>query len=176
MVSANKMQETVRTLLGTAVSNDVDYDVMAERLNAEEAEQGVALTEYGYVMWAVDHFGHKCAYKNVMESKNLMHDYALAAAKMRDDMPTMLVNANTYVTKLMSNVADLATCFRQLEGMTFPHVLYVLFAGSGQPELVTQYRPEMEEIMKRYPDALALLPESFKSVGQEVLDADAEQR
>ena len=166
----------MRTLLGTAVSNDVDYDVMAERLNAEEAEQGVALTEYGYVMWAVDHFGHKCAYKNVMESKNLMHDYALAAVKMREDMPIMLVNANTYVTKLMSNVADLSTCFRQLEGMTFPYVLYVLFAGSGQPELVTQYRPEMEEIMKRYPDALVLLPESFKSVGQEVLDADAEQR
>lgn len=150
---------------------------MASLLNAEEEEQGVRLTEYGYVMWAVDHYGHKCAYRNVMESAKLMHDYALAAVKMRDDMPAMLVNANVYVNKLMSNVADLGTCFRQLEGMTFPYVLYVLFAGSGQPELVVQYKPEMEETMRRYPDVLSLLPDSFKAVGMEVAgNADAEQR
>lgn len=166
----------MRSLLGNSVSSDIDYSTMAFLLNAEAEEQGVNLTEYGYVMWAVDHQGHKCAYKNVMESKSLMHDYALEAARMRDDMPAMLVNANLYVTKLMSNVADLGTCFRQLEGMTFPYVLYVLFAGSGQEELVHQYRPEMEETLRRYPDVLSLLPESFKAVGREVIgDADAEQ-
>jgi hypothetical protein len=95
--------------------------------------------------------------------------YVEDAAKYRDDMPAMLLNAHTYVTSILANVADLETALKHLEGMSFPYVLYVLFAGSGQSDVVERYRPEAEEQLKRYPSTLDLLPESYRKVKEALL-------
>lgn len=174
MVSPDNLRTTAQSLLGISAESDMPFDSMSDALNREEQALNVELSAYGYIMWAYEHYGHKCAYKNVLASKNVMHDYAQAAFKLKEDMPEMLLNANVYVTKVMSNVADLETCFRQLDGMSFPYVLYVLFAGSGQAYMVARYRTETEEILKRYPSAFDKLPDSFRNAGLEVLNANAE--
>lgn len=143
-------------------------------MNKAEEESDIRLSPYGFLMWAVDHYGYKSLWKNVVSSPKAVNGYAADAVKLRDDMPVMLLNAQVYVTKIFSNVADIEMCFKHLEGMTFPYVLYVLFAGSGQEDMVERYKPEMEETMKRYPSTLDLLPESYKKVG-EAFNANAEQ-
>jgi hypothetical protein len=111
----------------------------------------------------------KSAWRNVLCSDAAVKGYVEDAAKFRDDMPAMLVNAHAYVTSILANVADLDTAMRQLEGMSFPYVLYVLFAGSGQEEVVERYRPEAEEQLRRYPSTLDLLPESYRSLKETLL-------
>ena len=173
MISETDLRETINSLLKGLVSSDFPFGTVADKLSAREEDGGIKLSPYGFIMWAVDHYGGKCTYANVLSSDNAVDGYVSAATKMRDDMPYMLLNANTYVTKILSNVADMDTCLRQLEGMTFPYVLYVLFAGSGQADVVERYRAAMAEQMRRYPSTLDKLPEVYRQVGQEVLDADA---
>lgn len=152
------------------------WDFMADMLSSYERSMLVNLSAYGYIMWAYDHYGAKCVYKNILSSSNVMNDYASEAKRLMEDMPELLVNAHTYVTKIMSNVPDLEACFQHLEGMSFPYVLYVLFAGTGQKELVQRYKIETAELLKRYPSAFDKLPESFRLAGQEATYADIEQR
>lgn len=173
MVSENSLREEARNLLGEYAPDDFPYGRIAEQLSAEEVKWDIRLSPYGFFMWAVDHYGYKSLWKNVAASQAVVGGYAADAAKLRDDMPVMLLNAREYVTKIFSNVADVDTCFRHLEGMTFPYVLYVLFAGSGQADMVSRYRAEMEEMIHRYPSTLDLLPESYRKTG-EALNADAE--
>ena len=46
--------------------------------------------------------------------------------------------------------------------------------GFSDVHLVLINRPEAEEQMKRYPSTLDRLPESYRNVGKELLNADAE--
>lgn len=165
----DKLKATAHELLGNAVSGDIDWDLMADRLGTAATTAGVEPSAYGVIMWAVDHHGFKAVWKNILSSQAVCEGYVADARKLRDDMPAMLVNAHTYVSKLLANVADFDICLNQLEGMSFPYVLYVLFAGSGQEELVARYRPEAAEQLKRYPSTLDLLPESYRKV-KEALD------
>ena len=174
MISAESLKKTMTSLLGEFVTADFPYERVAYQLSEAEKTRDLRLSPYGYVMWAVDHHGYKCAFRNLMASENVINGYVEAAQRYRDDMPVLLVNANMYVTKILANVSDLQACFRHLEGMTFPYVLYVLFAGGGQPDVVKQYRVEAEEQMKRYPSTLDSLPETFRKAGENLIDADAE--
>lgn len=165
-------------ILGNLISHDFPYFSVCNEFvtfQHDPENKGIRLSPYGYVMYAIDHYGYKCAYKNLMASKNVVEAYEKTALKYRDDMPAMLLNAKSYVTKIFSNIPDVSACLRQLEGMTFPYIMYVLFAGGGSADVVMQYRPEIEEQMKRYPSTLDLLPASYKKVGQEIVDADPEQ-
>lgn len=172
MISATELEEEIRKLLGNSIEASFPFETVAADLTTLEQAHGLRLSPYGFIVWAVENQGAKSVWKNVLSSKGLSASYADAACKFRDDMPALLVNAHTYVSKVLANVADLKACFRHLEGMTFPYVLYVLFAGSGQQEAVEHYRPEFEEQMRRYPATLDLLPESYRRVGKEYLDAD----
>lgn len=174
MISASKLRDTAESVLGSFLGGDFPYDKVADMLSECEATNNIRLSAYGYIMWIVDNYGHKCAYRNLVTSQKATGGYLSAAIKYRDDMPSMLINADTYVTQILSNVADIDICFKQLEGMTFPYVLYVLFAGSGQHALVERYRTEIEEQMRRYPSTLDLLPETYRKVGMEVLNEDTE--
>lgn len=175
MVSVEQLQRTMTSLLGDAVPRDFPFGKVSQMLCAYEAEYGLTLSAYGYVRWAIDHYGYKCLFKNLMASDKVVGDYAKEALKYMEDMPLMLNNAIMYANQLMANIADQAVCMKQLEGMTFPYVLYTFFAAGGCREVVEVYRPQMEEQMLRYPSTLDKLPESFKAVGREILNADAEQ-
>ena len=176
MVSQDNLRETANRLLGNAAAGDMPWDRMAEILSNYEQSMSVSLSAYGYIMWAHDHYRAKCAYKNILSSVNVMNENASEAKRLMEHIPELLVNAHTYVTKIMSNVPDLEACFQHLEGMSFPYVLYVLFAGTGQKELVQRYKIETAELLKRYPSAFDKLPESFRLAGQEATYADIEQR
>lgn len=175
MISENKVKSVVKSLLNEMASDDIPYGDIANMLSNKEKENSIRLSPYGYILWVVDHFGYRSLWKNILSSTKSIDGYSAEAVKMRDDMPVMLLNAQVYVTKMLCNVADIDVCFKYLEGMTYPYVLYVLFAGSGSPEVVERYRPSMEETMKRYPSTLDLLPESYKKTGEEFIDADTEQ-
>lgn len=171
------LETELRTEVGRLLGRSVEgfpVEKVAARLEALQKEREIVLSAYGYLMWAMEHYGEKCLYKNVLASENAISGYVGAAVKMRDEMPEMLVNAHMYVSKVLANVADLETCLTQLEGMSYPYVLYVLFAAGGQGSVVERYRPEAEEQMKRYPSTLDRLPESYRNVGKELLNADAE--
>lgn len=174
MISEENLRNTMNRVLGSLAKPDFPYWRVAETLSRFEQDNGMRLSAYGYVMWAVDHHGYKCAYSNLMASANVTGGYCDAAKNYRDDMPAMLVNANLYATKILSNVADLDTCLRQLEGMTFPYVLYTLFTGTGQVDVVERYRNDFQEHMRRYPSTLDLLPESFRKVGDDILAGNAD--
>jgi hypothetical protein len=62
----------------------------------------------------------------------------------------------------------------RLAGMSFPYVLFVLFAAQGHSEVVDRYRTETEELLKRYPGTLDKLPEHFRDTTKEALNADTE--
>ena len=168
MVSETELRETAVNLLSNLVAG-IDFGPLAESLSAQEDARGLELSPYGFVLWCLDHYGVKCAWKNVLCSDAAVKGYVEDAARLRDDMPAMLLNAHTYVSSILANVADLDTALRQLEGMSFPYVLYVLFAASGQEDVVDRYRPEAEEQLKRYPSTLDLLPESYRSVKEALL-------
>jgi len=168
MVSETELRETAVSLLSSLVDG-IDFGPLAEALSAQEQSRNLELSPYGHVLWCLDHYGVKSAWRNVLCSDAAVKGYVEDAAKFRDDMPAMLVNAHAYVTSILANVADLDTAMRQLEGMSFPYVLYVLFAGSGQEEVVERYRPEAEEQLRRYPSTLDLLPESYRSLKETLL-------
>ena len=175
MVSQNNLERTARRLLGEFVPADFPFAQLADELSRREEKLNIKLSAYGHVMWAYDHYGTKCAFKNILDSSHVIDGYVNAALKYKNDMPAMLVNASMYVTTIMSNISDLDTCFEKLEGMTFPYVMYILFAASGDRSLVERYRSQAEEQLRRYPSTLDLLPESYRKIGEELLgDADAE--
>lgn len=174
MVSASKLRETMTSLMSECVPAEFPFDKVAAKMRQFEDDNEIRLSEYGYVMWAVDHYGWKCAYKNLMASDDVVQGYMDEALKYMLDMPILLVNANKYLSKLLGNIANFETCLQLLEGMSYPYILYTLFAGIGQADRVARYRPEMEEQMRRYPSTLDKLPESFRKVGEEVLDENAD--
>lgn len=174
MISEEDLRKTAKNLLGSLIPDSFPFDSLADRLSSAEIVSDIALSAYGFFMWCLDHYGTKITWTNVVNSDKAVDGYVGAAEKYREDMPVLLLNANVYVTRIMSNVADLDTCFKQLEGMTFPYVLYVLFAGSGQHDIVERYKAEAEEQLRRYPSTLDLLPETYRNVGKEVLNADIE--
>ena len=135
----------------------------------------MTVTAYGYVMYALEHHGSMCAYNNVFSSDACVKGYVDSARKYKEDMPALLLNAHEYVSKMLVNIPDIDVCLKQLEGMTFPYVLYVLFAGGGNADTVRRYRPEMEEQMRRYPSTLDALPESYRTIGEEVIHADTDE-
>ena len=173
MVSADKLRETMTSIMGDSVPPDFPCTRVAEMLRKFEDDSGLELSEYGYVMWCVDHFGWQCAYKNLMASDKVVQGYMDEALKYMLDMPILLVNAKKYLGKLLGNVADFDTCMKLLEGMSYPYILYTLFAGIGQADRVAKYRTQMEEQLKRYPSTLDKLPESFRKAGKEVLGENA---
>lgn len=174
MVSANRLRTVMANLLSDCAPADFPYERVVDKMSQFEDENGITLSEYGYVMWAVDHYGWKCAYKNLMASEDVVQGYMDEALKYMLDMPILLVNAHKYLGKLLGNIANFDTCMQLLEGMSYPYIIYTLLAGTGQVDKVAKYRPEMEEQMRRYPSTLDKLPESFRKVGQEVLDENAD--
>ena len=161
------------TLLGSNQAGKVNCAKVAENLNRISRQNDVELSSYGYVMWALEHGGPTALYKNGLMSPAMMEAYAQASKTHKEDAPVMLINAGKYVDKVFSTIQDPMLCMERLEGMTFPYVLYLLFAAAGQTRLVMKYKSDTEEHLRRYPCTLALLPASFKAVGEEVLCANA---
>lgn len=172
MISVDSLKATLTGLLGSRVPSGFPFEVVAKSLLKQEKARDIKLSSYGYLMYAIDHYGAGILYRNVLASNKTIEGYAAEADKYRTDMPVMLVNAAQYVEHIFNLIPDMETCFRKLEDMTFPYVLYVLFTAGGQEELVAKYKEDFEEHMHRYPSTLDLLPESYKNVGTEVSDAD----
>lgn len=146
---------------------------IVQQLNDLSRVHDVELSSYGYIMYVLEHIGLQGIYRNGFTYTNLMTGYAETARKYKEDMPLQLVNASKYVESVFNQLIDPDLCMKRLEGMSFPYVLYVLFTGAGQPDMVAQYRPEIEEQLRRYPGTLTLLPEKYKAVGEEVLNANS---
>lgn len=166
-MNSDRVKAALNDLFGTATSK-FPCDRIAADITMFEDKYGMELSAYGFAKFIFDLYGVKALYQNVGGSSTAVQKYAEAAKVLMDDMPVMLLNASAYVQKIFEVITDKELCFKQLEGMTFPYVMYVLFAGGEQPELVEQYRPEFEEQMKRYPSMLDKLPAAFKQLKETV--------
>lgn len=175
MISELSLTTTINTILGSnfRVQKSV-IEKIVKQLNDASVAQDVELSSYGYLMYVLEHVGLQGLYRNGLAYGNLMSGYAETARKYKEDMPLHLVNASKYVGSVFNQLVDPDLCMSRLEGMSFPYVLYVLFAGAGQVDLVQKYRPEIEEQLRRYPGTLDLLPAKYKAVGEEVLNANIE--
>lgn len=174
MISEQSLSTTLSTVLGNCYHmTQAMLTKITQQLNDLSTTHGVELSSYGYVMYVLEHIGLQGIYRNGFAYPNLMTGYAETARKYKEDMPIQLVNASKYVESVFNQLVDPELCMTRLEGMSFPYVLYVLFAGAGQPDMVEKYRPEIEEQLRRYPGTLALLPEKYKAVGEEVLNANS---
>lgn len=151
----------------------IDPEALAKTLNEQEEEHGIRLTVYGLVRKALESRGFNAAYNSNIVCLSNVVAYRDAAIGYRDDMPVALVNAGQYLQALTSQIPDIDICIKQLERMSYPYIIYVLFAGSGQKELVERLRPKFVEHMKCYPSTLDKLPEAYQKVAQEVDDANA---
>lgn len=149
---------------------------IAELLTDAEASSGVSLSAYGYVMWTLEHCGLSEIPRGALARPSSVHGYMEDAKSFRDDMPKMLLNASRYSDKVFNTLEDLDSCMYRLEGMSYPYVLYILFAAAGKGRLVAKYRTETQEQLRRYPATLDKLPELFREAGKELLeDANTEQ-
>lgn len=160
-------------LIGQHFPKTANPERIADSLNKASDIHGVALSAYGYIMWVLEHCGISAITRGGLSMQANIDAYAAVAKKYKEDMPMHIINASNYVDKVFNTIQDPELCMVRLEGMSFPHVLYVLFAAAGQSDIVANYKTEIEEHLKRYPGSLDLLPEKFKSVGREVLNADA---
>lgn len=143
-------------------------------MQAASERDGVRLTLYGLFRWAADKYGSKALFGNVLTSEQTVDGYSKAARLIRDDMPAAVVNAGNYLKSLTQQMGDIALCMSQLSRMSFPYIIYVLFAGAGMQKYAAQFRGEFEEHMRRYPSTLDALPERYRLAGREETDADAE--
>ena len=79
------------SLLGDAVPRDFPFGKVSQMLCSYETEYGLTLSAYGYVRWAIDHYGYKCLFKNLMASEKVVGDYAkealFSAAVLPDGAP-----------------------------------------------------------------------------------------
>lgn len=171
MISVDELQRLGDEMFGRQTS--IAYATLANMLN-DAASTDCKLSAYGYLMWLIEHYGHNCVFRNVAMSQKSVTGYTQEAHRLMEEAPAMLLNAHMYVEKILSNVADIDTCFKQLEGMTFPYILYVLFSASGNGDLVKRYKAETEEQLRRYPSILDKLPQSYRDVAKEFIDADVE--
>ena len=146
---------------------------VASQLEAFETSNGVALSEYGYVMYVLEHAGVGGIYHGRLSDSQLMDGYAKEARRYKEDMPGLLINAKNYAERVFSVIQDPDLFMPRLEGMSFPYVLYVLFTGLGQPFMVDAYKTATQETLSRYPGTLDLLPENLKNKTMEALSADA---
>lgn len=132
------------------------------------------LSEYGYVMYALEHAGMGGIYHGRLSDPQLMEGYAKDARKYKEDMPTLLINARDYASRVFDVIQEPDLILPRLEGMSFPYVLFVLFTVLGQPAMVDCYRTDTMELLARYPGTLDALPENIKNHVQEALNADSE--
>ena len=174
MISQDKLRQTIQALLDGVVPKNFNAENVASQLEALEASNGVTLSEYGYVMYVLEHAGVGGIYHGRLSDSQLMDGYAQAARKHKEDMPSLLVNAKNYAEKVFSVIQDPDMFMPRLEGMSFPYVLYVLFTGLDQPYMVEDYKTETQELLARYPGTLDLLPSNLKNKTMEALSADTE--
>lgn len=173
MISETKLLSTVEALLGK-IPRNLNAESVVRQLNTLSENSNVPLSEYGYVMWALEHAGMAGIYRGQLSDPYLMRGYADEAKKYKDDMPSLLVNAGEYVEKVFSVMQEPDLCMERLAGMSFPYVLFVLFAAQGHSDVVDRYKTETEELLKRYPGTLDKLPEHFRDTTKEALNADTE--
>jgi len=174
MISPETLLQTIRQLLNAATPRNLNAANIANQLNALEQSQNVRLSEYGYVMYALEHAGMGGIYHGRLSDPQLMEGYAKDARKYKEDLPVLLVNAKEYAEKVIQVVQDPDLIMMRLEGMSFPYVLFILFTVLNQPGMVEPYRTETLELMTRYPGTLDALPENIKNHVQEELNADSE--
>ena len=174
MISSGKLLQVLRTILDQQVPKNLNADNIAEQLAALEESENVQLSEYGYIMYVLEHAGLAGIYHGRLSDPLLIKGYATEARKHKEDMPTLLVNAKNYSAKVFSVVQDPDLFMPRLEGMSFPYVLFVLFSALGQPGMVDAYATETKEILARYPGTLDALPENIKNATMEALNADSE--
>lgn len=174
MIQAETLRTTLFQILDQPPPKNINIDNIVDRLNALEQSNGVQLSAYGYVMYVLEHAGLAGIFHGRLQDPILMEGYATDSRKHKEDMPTLLVNAKRYAEKVYSVVLDPDLCLPRLEGMSFPYVLYVLFAALGQPQMVQAYATETRELLARYPGTLDALPENIKNATLEALSADIE--
>lgn len=127
-------------------------------------------------MFALERIGVAGVYRNQLSSGQLVKEYAETARRYKEDMSTQLMNASKYVTSVFNTMQDPDMCFPKLEGMSYPYVLYVLFASQGHGDMVECWKKEATEHYRRYPGTVDNLPDNYKNVVEELLnDADTEQ-
>ena len=52
----------------------------------------------------------------------------------------------------------------------YPYVLYILFKGSDQGNLVEEFKESTQELLKKYPSILSKLPDRYKKVGEDIMN------
>lgn len=172
MIQAETLQYQLRQLLDNAVPKNLNADNIADKLNALEQANNVQLSEYGYLMYALEHVGLAGIYHGRLSDIMLMTEYAREARKQKEDLPTLLVNAKEYSQRIFSVIQDPDLCMTRLAGMSFPHVIYILFAATGNADMAEQYKTETQELLARYPGTLDQLPETFQTAVKEAISAD----
>ena len=118
MISQDKLRQTIQSLLDGAVPKNLNAESIANQLSTLESSYGVELSEYGYVMYVLEHAGVGGIYHGRLSDSQLMDGYAQAARKHKEDMPSLLVNAKNYAEKVFSVIQEPTLLMPRLEGMS----------------------------------------------------------
>lgn len=122
-------------------------------------------------MWVVDNKGLSNITTSALYQLENVNGYVLEAKNNKEDIATQLVDASDFVPKIFEMMPTVEASFDKLNSMVLPHVIYILFAASGNQAVVARYRNATVDFLKRYPDTLTHLPASYKTVGEGLLNA-----
>ncbi len=156
--------------MGSAAPRQSNLKRLANSLNTASEASRTELSSYGYIMWVLDHHGIRGIQRGALQYTTSVDGYVTDAIKHKEDITIHLVNASQYVDKVVNTIQDSSVAKVKLAEMSFPHVIYLLFASAGQQAFVEEYRGALKEHLKRYPGTLEKLPESFRQAGEEVLN------
>jgi hypothetical protein len=121
-------------------------------------------------MWVIDHKGLTNISTSALYQLENVKGYVQEAKTNKEDIAQQLLDASEFVPKIFEMMPTIEASFDKLESMVMPHVIYILFAASGNMAVVARYRIGTVDFLKRYPDTLTHLPASYKSVGEELLN------
>lgn len=166
----------METILGPQACSKVDVQSLTLSLrNNEKLVAKTELSEYGFIMSALEQVGLQGIYRGQLGSAPAIKSYGETARRYKEDMPALVLNASKYVSSVFNTIQDPELCMERLAGMSYPYVLWLLFASQGQPEIAECFHKEALEHYRRYPGTAELLPERFQTAVKELLaNADTE--
>ena len=176
MISESLLNKALQELLGRIPAR---YPTarLADRLSREEVDCGFRLSPYGYLLYVMETYGEQVYWANFVAAERPISEFRATAVDIREDTPSLLLNAAKYTERLMGSIPDVEICLDRLGTMSPAYVLYVLFAGADKADYAARFKEDALEKAKRHPAAYDLLPGKYGEIGKELVrNADSAQQ
>lgn len=160
MTYAEKTKQALLEIFG-AVPKGFPMEKIAIHLLDHANKQGIEVSPYGYIKYLLEARGSEALLSSIAGSDKYCQQFTEITKQEIRQLPVMLVNAASYMETTVNSIGSLSDALTMLKTMSPAYALYALIA-KNMPELAEQFKQDTEEYVKRYPAAVAALPEPYK--------------